>query len=288
MTDGATKTPFVRKMRDIDRVEGVLPLHGQVADLGGSASRAKVLYDVVGTLVKDMGYEVLFRRNKTGGLGHCLIAPVKDAGQVFPVNLNSDRLPCAPTEEADVAFPSEPDSLWDLVQHYTELARARDRRLGLVRQRASQALASAFAPDFYDRRHGASETPSDELDSGSVSSAESSSEEQARRQLRKAVAALSRSKRVGRKSRRRTHGSGAHNGESAHRVLHRSADLNHKTFSQPGGVVEKNGKAVPGSQASVHDFEYKPCSVCKMVRSVAPVRHNCSMCLGCLALAARE
>ena len=55
VTDGATKTPFVRKMRDIDRVEGVLPLHGQVADLGGSASRAKVLYDVVGTLVKWRG-----------------------------------------------------------------------------------------------------------------------------------------------------------------------------------------------------------------------------------------
>ena len=117
---------------------------------------------------------------------------------------------------------------------------------------------------------------------------ESSSDEPTQRQLRKAVAALSRSKRVGRKSRRRTHGSSTHNGESAHRVLHRSADLNHKTFSQPGGVVEKNGKAVPGSKASVHDFEYKPCSVCKMVRSVAPVRHNCSMCLGCLALAARE
>ena len=72
-----------------------------------------------------------------------------------------------------------------------------------------------------------------------------------------------------------------HTGESAHRLLHRSADVTHQTLAQPEVRIARDGKTISGDKASKADFDHTPCSVCKQTRMLAPSRRKSAMCREC-------
>ena len=72
-----------------------------------------------------------------------------------------------------------------------------------------------------------------------------------------------------------------HTGESAHRLLHRSADVTHKTLAQPEVKMTRGDKTVSGDKTTVADFKHTPCDVCTKTRMVAPSRRQSAMCREC-------
>ena len=78
-----------------------------------------------------------------------------------------------------------------------------------------------------------------------------------------------------------------HSSEFAHNLLHRSDEANLKALKQKEVRFEDvGGKLKSGEDLTVQDLACGPCSTCKQVRAVAPIRHAkghfaCRDCQGC-------
>ena len=297
-TEGRTKTPVPSQIIDVDGATGTLAFSGQSATLsheGGSARKA--LIDVMGTVVSRLGFIVILMKNKNGGDGHFMISP--ESNHVYPIDLNADRLPIIRRAGVTSARPSAPDTLWEVVKRLSNVATARDRRLSAKSSQAEAFLHSAlsesasqatYTPHAYMATavaHAASGAlPDTDTSSSDGSDLESEPEVSSEEAAHMRLAAMKASRKNHKwpdakpKSRART-APVVHTGESAHRLLHRSADVTHQTLAQPEVRIARDGKTISGDKASKADFDHQPCSVCKQTRMLAPSRRKSAMCREC-------
>ena len=77
-----------------------------------------------------------------------------------------------------------------------------------------------------------------------------------------------------------------HTPESAHGLLHRSAEETRRAFNAQEGVVfsTDSGETKSGPELENKDLEFGKCNVCKQLRAVAPTRNK----TGVTALACGE
>jgi len=220
------------------------------------------LLDVVNNVVGEMGYDVVFRKNERGGIGHFMFK--RDEGRVCPLPMNAARLPVLNTIGLKPAYPSKPDSLRTFAKVVLEAAELADAGVKKKAGAASKALAFAL------------QEASDMSDSGSVGSTSDSDglsdAERAYRQV-----ALKAQKRKERKARRRV----ARNllsASDAHNLLHRSHVATHKALAQPEvNFVTSEGKVVSGDNIKVDDLKVD-CEICRCTKMEAPARRVHSAC----------
>ena len=277
-TDGKTKTPFKVVLDTTDSVDMNLNLKGHQADLGGSKGRseAKCLLDVVKTIVMDLGLTFTLRKNKDGNFGGCIID--EDKGIMSPVPLNQDMLPVLQQKGSKPAYPSRPDSIGKLADVYRAAAEAHAKsfkpRSFHTPSSGSDAADAQMSYDAHDTdgRAHVHESEHEDLHGEWLDSM------WAARAAANKIAALS--------GKPRTH-QVTYNSEFAHNLLHRSDEANLKALKQKEVRFEDvDGKIKSGEDLTVQDLACGPCSICKQVRAVAPIRHAkghfaCRDCHGC-------
>ena len=261
-TKGQTRYPLPLPVVDVNGDTVPFATMGQATDLSESDKYAKNLVDVVNNMVGEMGYDVVFRKNERGGIGHFMFK--RDDGRVLPLPMNAARLPVLNTVGLKPAYPSKPDSLRAFAKVVLAAAELADAGVKKKASAASKALAFAL-----QEASDASDTDSldSTSDSGGLTDAESA--------YRKV--ALRAQKRKERKARRRV----ARNllsATDAHNLLHRSHVATHKALAQPEvNFVTSEGKVVSGDRVSVDELKVD-CDVCRYTKMEAPARRVHSTC----------
>ena len=280
VTDGVTKSAVPSVVDDTDGRTGTLAFIGQSAKLSSNGgNNRKALVNVIGDLVEHLGFIVVLMKNDSGGVGHFMVNP--ETAQQFPIDLNVDKLPVARRSGVTSAHPSTPLTMWAMSKLFGDLARGRDSRLAKTSTAVESVLQTAFVPHAH-MAAGSAITDDDTTTSDSDSASDTDYEEAGLMRLAamKAGRAEEWTTVQSRKRRARTLPV-VHTGESAHRLLHRSADATHKTLAQAEVKVKRGSKIVDGDQTTAADFAHDSCSVCKQVKMLAPSRRASASCREC-------
>ena len=252
VTDGQSVSPLTYEMVDTNGVSGHFSFHGQIMDMNDSERKHKFLLDVVNDMVGRQGYEVVFRKNKIGGMGHFVRRP--GSAQLFPVHLNDEKLPVLPIKGFKSTFQSVPDTLEEYAAEMLEscsrpdagqmnaVSREVERQLGLALQEAQGSSSSSESDSWDDEGSGWESVPGRH--------AKAHARNRAAKNRRKASRAL-----LGR--------------SDIHRILHRGKRQTYMTFAKSCvQVADAEGKAMTGDRLVEADFE-EACDTCALTRMKA-------------------
>ena len=278
VTDGVTTEPIPFHVVDVDGLTNVFPITGHQADLGDAGMGAAMnLIDVTKTLVMELGLTVMFRQNKDGNLGHCIVDT--GTGSVVPMPLDRDRLPVFLQKGDTAVHPSHPDSIEELAAVFTDAAAARRTRIS-AKATVPRAVVRANVAAVQGGVPGSDSASPDDS---------SPSDEDGFESYLDTVWALSASKGAAKKRisapRRRLP---EYNGRRAHELLHRApAGTRGALNSREVRFRTSDGDLKVGSDLTVQDLAYGPCNICKQVRTVAQTVRSgsnyfaCRDCSGC-------
>ena len=206
-------------------------------------------------MVGIQGYEVVFRKNKHGGMGSFVRRPGTTGNQVFPVHLNAQKLPVLPIKGFKYAWESRPDSLEDYARELlASCEKGSDKQVDAVAREVEKQLNVAF-------KEAAADSSSDyETDSDDASSWEDDFSDRRSRQ----VYVRNRAAKSRRKAVRALLGK-----SDLHRILHRGKKQTFMTFARPEvKVTMPDGKVKTGDELHESDFE-EACSTCDVTRMKA-------------------
>ena len=192
-------------------------------------------------------------------------------------------LPCLPLKNGEkFQWQAKPDSLADLVERYGNAGVAREKRARRNNHVQWQTGSYPYEADRF--------APSRSESPGSSAEGGFETEEDLNYWMQQEFEREERTRAVNASARKRAHRSLkeriVHTPDSAHGLLHRSAEETRRAFNAQEGVVfsTDSGETKSGPELENKDLEFGKCNVCKQLRAVAPTRNK----TGATALACGE